>query len=90
MPYANSAGIQIHYEVEGSGPVLVLQHGFTQCLEDWSECGYAYARDLSNFRQMVREGIIGGSDVFRGMLEKTFGSLPDSYVTLIPTMDLVS
>jgi pimeloyl-ACP methyl ester carboxylesterase len=22
---------------------LVLQHGFTQCLEDWSECGYVAA-----------------------------------------------
>jgi pimeloyl-ACP methyl ester carboxylesterase len=43
MPYANSAGIQIHYEVEGTGPALVLQHGFTQCLEDWFECGYVAA-----------------------------------------------
>jgi pimeloyl-ACP methyl ester carboxylesterase len=40
MPYAYNAGTRIHYEVEGAGPPLVLQHGFTQCLEDWSECGY--------------------------------------------------
>ena len=40
MPYADNAGTRIHYEVEGAGPPLVLQHGFTQCLEDWSECGY--------------------------------------------------
>jgi pimeloyl-ACP methyl ester carboxylesterase len=43
MPYANNAGIRIHYEVEGSGPALVLQHGFTLCLKDWSECGYVEA-----------------------------------------------
>jgi pimeloyl-ACP methyl ester carboxylesterase len=40
MPYASNAGVKIHYEVEGNGPVLVLQHGFTQSLEDWAECGY--------------------------------------------------
>jgi pimeloyl-ACP methyl ester carboxylesterase len=43
MPSANNAGVRIHYEVEGAGPALVLQHGFTQCLEDWSECGYVTA-----------------------------------------------
>jgi pimeloyl-ACP methyl ester carboxylesterase len=40
MPYASNAGTRIHYKVEGTGPALVLQHGFTQCLEDWFECGY--------------------------------------------------
>ena len=43
MPYANNAGVRIHYEVDGTGPALVLHHGFTQCLEDWSECGYVAA-----------------------------------------------
>ena len=28
---------------EGAGPPLVLQHGFTSCLEDWFEEGYAAA-----------------------------------------------
>jgi pimeloyl-ACP methyl ester carboxylesterase len=43
MPYANNAGFRIHYEVDGTGPALVLHHGFTQCLEDWFECGYVDA-----------------------------------------------
>src|ERR1700756_1697125 len=43
MPYADNAGIHIHYEVEGTGPALVLHHGFTQCLEDWFERGYVTA-----------------------------------------------
>jgi pimeloyl-ACP methyl ester carboxylesterase len=43
VPYADNAGIRIHYEVEGTGQALVLQHGLTQCLEDWSECGYVAA-----------------------------------------------
>jgi pimeloyl-ACP methyl ester carboxylesterase len=40
MPYAGNAGVRIHYELTGTGPPLVLQHGFTQCLQDWAECGY--------------------------------------------------
>jgi pimeloyl-ACP methyl ester carboxylesterase len=43
VPYVNNTGILIHYEVEGSGPPLVLQHGFMQCIQDWYECGYVAA-----------------------------------------------
>ena len=40
MAYTKNAGVRIHYEVEGSGPALVLLHGFMSSLEDWFECGY--------------------------------------------------
>ncbi|MBI4291060.1 MAG: alpha/beta fold hydrolase [Betaproteobacteria bacterium] len=40
MPYASNQGIRIHYRVEGSGPPLVLQHGFTWSMESWSRSGY--------------------------------------------------
>jgi hypothetical protein len=30
MPYADNDGVQIHYRVEGEGPPLVLQHGFSE------------------------------------------------------------
>ncbi len=43
MPYADNRGMQVHYKVEGDGPALVLQHGFTQSVEDWYECGYVNA-----------------------------------------------
>ncbi len=33
MPYANNHGIRIHYQVEGEGPPLVLQHGSTSSLQ---------------------------------------------------------
>jgi len=32
MPYANNQGVRIHYEVEGTGPPLVLQHGGIDCI----------------------------------------------------------
>ena len=40
MPYANNQGISIHYQVEGDGPPLVLQHGFTSNLQSWHVNGY--------------------------------------------------
>jgi len=62
MPYANNAGVRIHYEIEGDGPALVLQHGFTQSLEDWAECEY-----LAPLRPKYRMILVdarghGGSD----------------------------
>jgi len=44
MPFAASTdGVRIHYEVEGSGPPLVLSHWFAGSLEDWREFGYVDA-----------------------------------------------
>jgi pimeloyl-ACP methyl ester carboxylesterase len=40
MPYADNHGVRIHYRVIGAGKPLVLHHGFTESIEDWSECGY--------------------------------------------------
>src|SRR5215510_562021 len=43
MPYATSQGLRIHYRVEGAGPPLVLQHGFTPRVQDWYQAGYVEA-----------------------------------------------
>jgi pimeloyl-ACP methyl ester carboxylesterase len=43
MPFANNAGVRIHYEIEGAGPPLVLQHGFTARIEAWRWYGYVSA-----------------------------------------------
>jgi pimeloyl-ACP methyl ester carboxylesterase len=51
MPYADNDGIRIHYEVEGEGSPLVLQHGFTDSLETWYELGYVDA--LKPGRQLI-------------------------------------
>jgi pimeloyl-ACP methyl ester carboxylesterase len=40
MPFVDNDGIKIHYALNGAGPPLVLQHGFTNCIEDWFEVGY--------------------------------------------------
>jgi pimeloyl-ACP methyl ester carboxylesterase len=43
MPFVNHGGIHIHYEVDGEGPPLVLQHGFTSSLKGWYQYGYVEA-----------------------------------------------
>jgi pimeloyl-ACP methyl ester carboxylesterase len=43
MPYANNQGIRIHYEIDGEGPPLMLQHGSAGSGKDWYQFGYAEA-----------------------------------------------
>ena len=43
MPHANNRGVQIHYEIEGNGPPLVLLHGLDGNLETFREYGYVEA-----------------------------------------------
>ena len=43
MPYADNNGVRIHYQVEGDGPALVLQHGLTSSVLRWYEFGFVDA-----------------------------------------------
>jgi pimeloyl-ACP methyl ester carboxylesterase len=40
MPYVRNGNIRIHYQIEGSGQPLVMQHGFTDSLASWYDNGY--------------------------------------------------
>ena len=40
MPFATHRGQRIHYTVEGSGPVVVLQHGFLLDAQSWKAAGF--------------------------------------------------
>jgi len=39
MPNVNNDGVKLHYETTGSGPVVILQHGFTSALDRWHLSG---------------------------------------------------
>ena len=43
MPRARIGDITIHYEVEGSGPPLLMHHGLTGSGERWRDTGYVAA-----------------------------------------------
>jgi pimeloyl-ACP methyl ester carboxylesterase len=57
MPYANNQGIRIHYEIDGEGPPLVLQHGSAGSGKDWYQFGYADA--LKHDYQLILMDIRG-------------------------------
>jgi pimeloyl-ACP methyl ester carboxylesterase len=40
VPYASNNGLRIHYTLDGTGPPLVLHHGFTGSSRDWESFGY--------------------------------------------------
>jgi len=62
MPYADNRGTRIHYEVEGEGPPLVLQHGFTGNLRRWRTFGYVDALKSSYRLILVDARGHGASD----------------------------
>jgi pimeloyl-ACP methyl ester carboxylesterase len=43
MPRVDNKGISIHYRVEGNGPPIILQHGFSDSSETWYERGFVAA-----------------------------------------------
>ena len=43
MPYATNDGCRLWYEIEGSGPPLLLHIGFAGWLENWADVGYVAA-----------------------------------------------
>ena len=62
MPYADHRGIRIHYEVDGHGPDLVLQHGFTGSVKRWYDFGYVDALRSSYRLVLVDARGHGASD----------------------------
>ena len=43
MPHVQSSGARIHYRVDGTGPPIVMVHGFSDSIVDWYEAGYVDA-----------------------------------------------
>src|SRR5215831_15923638 len=62
MPYANNQGVRIHFNVEGEGPPLVLQHGFASSLQSWYIPGYVEALKSDYQLILVDARGHGGSD----------------------------
>jgi pimeloyl-ACP methyl ester carboxylesterase len=62
MPFADNQGVRIHYEVEGKGPPLVLQHGFSDSVQTWYDLGYVDALKLDYRLILVDARGHGASD----------------------------
>lgn len=53
MPFATNDGVRIRYEIEGSGPSLVLHVGFLGSLEDWSRTDTRYTEALRDTYRLI-------------------------------------
>lgn len=63
MPYVDNEGVRIHYRLEGTGPPLVLQHGWSGSIENWYDFGYV-ARLEDDYRLIAIDARgRGASDV---------------------------
>jgi pimeloyl-ACP methyl ester carboxylesterase len=62
MPYATNGGVRIYYEVEGTGPALVLHHWTFSSLDEWRELGYVDALALDHRLILVDSRGHGKSD----------------------------
>jgi pimeloyl-ACP methyl ester carboxylesterase len=60
MPFARNDGVRIHYEVEGQGPPLIMQHGFGDSLQGWYDAGYVDA--LKHDHQLILVDARGHGD----------------------------
>jgi pimeloyl-ACP methyl ester carboxylesterase len=62
MPYATGSGVRIYYQVEGSGPPLVLQTGFAGTIDDFYDFGYVDALKGENTLVLIDHRGQGESD----------------------------
>lgn len=81
MAYATSQGLRIHYEVEGTGPPLVLQHGFSGSLQRWVRAGYVEALRARYRVVLIDARGHGGSDKPHD---------PAAYTLALQTADIVA
>lgn len=81
MPEANNDGVRVHYEIEGSGPPLVLQHGWTGSLDYWRDFGYTRV-----LREQYRLILIDA----RGHGKSSIPEAEDDYDTARMASDVIS
>lgn len=62
MPIVDNAGLRIRYRTEGTGPPLVLLHGFTDSAETWYEFGYVRALQMKHKLILIDSRGHGQSD----------------------------
>ncbi len=51
MPYVQSNGVRIHYEVDGQGPPLVMVHGWSWSIADFYE--YGWVQELQDSYELI-------------------------------------
>lgn len=88
MPFANNNGVKIHYEVEGNGPPLILQHGLTGSLEIWRIYGYAQELNKDYRLILVDARGHGGSDRPHNHEAYTYDKFASDYIAILDDLEI--
>jgi pimeloyl-ACP methyl ester carboxylesterase len=88
MPYADNQGLRIHYKVEGEGPPLVLQHGYTMNLERWYQRGYVDALKAPYRLVLIDARGHGGSDKPHDRAAYAWPAGVEDVVAVLDALDL--
>ena len=88
MPFVNNNGVRIHYEVEGEGPAVMMQHGFAATCWTWRDFGYT--QELSkNFKCIrVDARAHGESDKPHDPALYRPEIIASDYTTILDTLDI--
>jgi len=73
MPFVQTNGIRMHYMEPGSGPLVVLLHGFPESWHSWrhqlpalADAGFhAVAPDLRGYGETDRPAALESYDIFQ-------------------------
>lgn len=69
MPSVSNQGVSVHYELEGSGPPLVLVHQLVQSLQAWRSTGYTEALAKDHLLVLIDPRGHGQSDKPHDMVD---------------------
>lgn len=90
MPYATNDGVRVYYEIDGSGPPLVLHAGFSASLPDWRDFGFVDAlRDEYRLILMDPRGH-GQSDKPHDPAAYTFDRRVGDIVAVLDDLDVAT
>jgi pimeloyl-ACP methyl ester carboxylesterase len=87
MPYAMNQGVRIHYQVEGTGPPLVLQHGYMMSIERWYRFGYVEA--LKPHYQLILVDARGHGDSDKPY-DRALYTWPISVLDIVAVLDALN
>jgi pimeloyl-ACP methyl ester carboxylesterase len=81
-------GVGIHYEVEGRGSPLVLQHGFTDSLMSWYDYGYVDALGSGHQLILIDARGHGESDKPHDARQYADGAMPLDVVAVLDQLKI--
>ncbi len=83
MPFVNNNGVNIHYQVVGQGPPLVMLHGLFGTVHAFYECGYVDALKASHQLILIDHRGHGQSDKPHTPDQYSFQIFADDVISVV-------